>query len=64
MKIAINRCYGGFSPSARAYERYFELKGRKVWFYKQTKYHFNKGGKDELTKIDAESFKKPVRLLI
>ena len=34
MKIAINRCYGGFSLSPRGMEYYLKLKGKKAYFYK------------------------------
>jgi hypothetical protein len=34
MKVVINRCYGGFSLSARAVARIAELQGRKCYFFK------------------------------
>jgi len=37
-RIVINRCFGGFSLSLKAELRYAELKGFKLFFYKQTKY--------------------------
>jgi len=43
MKIAVNRCYGGFSLSLKATKRYAELKGFPVYFYTQTKSHFTDG---------------------
>ncbi len=30
-KVVYNACYGGFSLSREACERYWELKGKKVW---------------------------------
>lgn len=30
-KIVYNKCYGGFSLSKKAVERYFELKGWELW---------------------------------
>jgi hypothetical protein len=51
MKIAVNKCYGGFSLSPLATKRYGELKGIQVYFYKQTKYRF-KDGCDEYVKTD------------
>lgn len=35
MKLVINSCYGGFSLSPRALKRYWELKGKQAYFYKQ-----------------------------
>lgn len=35
MKLVINRCFGGFSLSARAVKRLAELKGRPAYFFKQ-----------------------------
>jgi len=51
MKIAVNKCYGGFSLSNKAIKRLLELKGKECYFYKQTKYSF-KHGKDEYKLID------------
>lgn len=39
MKLVINSCYGGFGLSPKALKRYWELKGKKAYFYKQTKYN-------------------------
>ena len=33
MKIAINKCYGGFSLSFKGMIRYYELKGKTVYAY-------------------------------
>lgn len=38
MEIVINKCFGGFSLSNKAIERYYELKGQKVYFYKETNF--------------------------
>lgn len=59
MKIAINKCYGGFALSKLGYAKYLELKGRECYFYKtiyepQGKYHYQKVNMNDLT--DAESF--------
>lgn len=35
MKIAINRCFGGFVLSPYAEQRYAELTGRECYFFKQ-----------------------------
>ena len=35
MKIVINKCYGGFGLSAKAYKRYLELKGKPCYFFAQ-----------------------------
>ena len=51
MKIAINRCYGGFSLSANAVKRYLELQNKPCYFYNQTKYDFQ-DGKDEWVKCE------------
>ena len=34
MKIVVNRCFGGFSLSAKAVKRLAELQGRKCFFFK------------------------------
>jgi len=42
MKIAINRCYGGFSLSPKAVKMHSELEGKKCFFFKynhETKMH-------------------------
>lgn len=53
MKIAVNKCYGGFSLSMHGYKRYFELMNKEIFFYKQTSFSFNKNsdGKNVYTKI-------------
>lgn len=33
MKVAVNRCHGGFGLSFKAQARYWELKGRPCFFY-------------------------------
>ena len=52
MKIAVNRCYGGFELSPKAIEYYLSLKGLPCYFYKQTKYKHN-AGVNEFTKVST-----------
>ncbi|GAG44527.1 unnamed protein product, partial [marine sediment metagenome] len=54
MKIAINKCFGGFGLSPKAIELYLKKQGKKCFFYKQTKYAFD-GGKEEYTKISIDN---------
>lgn len=35
MKIALNKCFGGFQLSHKAVKRYLELQGKECFFYKQ-----------------------------
>lgn len=42
-KIVINKSYGGFGLSLKAQKRLAELKGKEIYFYKQTKYNFRDG---------------------
>ena len=51
MKIAINKCYGGFSLSDKAIEMIMKRKGLCCYRYKQTKFHHS-DGIDEYTRID------------
>lgn len=51
MKIAVNKCYGGFGLSLLGQKRLAELEGKEIFFYKQSKYSF-KNGKDEYIKIN------------
>ena len=51
MKIAINKCYGGFSLSDKAIEMIMKRKGLKCYRYKQTKFCYS-DGVDEYTRID------------
>ena len=51
MKIAINKCYGGFSLSDKAIEMIMKRKGLKCYRYKQTKFNYS-DGVDEYTRID------------
>ena len=57
MKIAINRCYGGFGLSPLATQLYLKKLGKKCYFYKQTKYSF-KGEIPEYTKITTDEATK------
>ena len=34
MKVAINRCFGGFSLSAKAAKRLMQMQGKEVYFFK------------------------------
>jgi hypothetical protein len=54
MKIAVNRCYGGFDMSNQAVKRYLELIGKECYFYKQTKYNY-KDGVNEFSKCDISN---------
>jgi len=38
MKVVINSCYGGFGLSKEACQRYWDLKGVKVWIEDDTKF--------------------------
>lgn len=51
MKIAINKCYGGFSLSDKAIEMIMKRKGLKCYRYKQTKFRYS-DGVDEYTRAD------------
>ena len=51
MKIVVNRCFGGFGLSPLAIKEYLKLKGKKAFFYEQTKYDF-RNGKDEYKRVD------------
>lgn len=51
MKIAINKCYGGFSLSNKAIEMIMKRKGLGCYKYKQTKFRYS-DGVDEYTRID------------
>lgn len=52
MKIAINRCYGGFSLSDKAIEMIMKRKGLECHRYVQTKYSFE-DGVNEYTKVTS-----------
>ena len=54
MKIAINRCYGGFSLSDKAIEMIMKRKGLECYRYVQTKYSY-KDGVNEYTKITGDN---------
>lgn len=51
MKIVINKCYGGFGLSLLAQKEYLKRKGKKAFFYEQTKYKF-RDGKEEFVRIE------------
>jgi hypothetical protein len=51
MKIVINKCYGGFGLSFPAQKEYLKRKGKKAFFYAQTKYE-HRDGKAEYTRMD------------
>jgi hypothetical protein len=38
MKVVINRCFGGFSLSKEACQRYWDIKGQQVWIEDDTKF--------------------------
>jgi hypothetical protein len=38
MKVVVNRCYGGFSLSKEACQRYWEIKGHQVWIEDEKKF--------------------------
>ena len=54
MKVAVNRCYGGFDLSPKAVKMLMNRKGLNCFMYKQTKYKFD-SGKEEFTRIDETS---------
>lgn len=51
MKIAINKCYGGFSLSDKAIEMIMKRKGLGCYRYKQTKFRY-RDNVDEYTRLD------------
>ena len=51
MKVAINKCYGGFGISNEAEIEYLKLKGLKAYFYEQVKYEY-KDGRNLYKKVD------------
>lgn len=53
MKIAINRCYGGFSLSHKAIEMLMKRKGLGCYRYKQTKFSYY-DGVNEYTRLDGD----------
>ena len=54
MKLVINKCYGGFGLSLLAQQRYFELIGKKAYFYHQTKYTFRDGVEEYERVVDLK----------
>ena len=53
-KIVVNRCFGGFGLSHKAKEYYLNLKGKKAYFYTQTK-HSYRDGCNEYRRVSASS---------
>ena len=53
MKVAINKCFGGFCLSDKAIKRLLNLKDKECFFYKQTKWNFY-DGIDEYSLIDGD----------
>lgn len=53
MKVAINKCFGGFCLSDKAVKRLLNLKDKECFFYKQTKWNFH-DGIDEYSLIDGD----------
>ena len=49
MKVAINRCFGGFGLSSLAISKILKRKGMDCFVYEQTEYEFKKG-KDKYVK--------------
>ena len=58
MKIAINKCHGGFSLSDKAIEMIMKRKGLNYYRYKQTKFRYS-DGVDEYTRIDGIDDNEP-----
>jgi len=54
MKVAVNKCFGGFGLSAKAKARLAELNETKAFFYRQTKYTV-KDGLEGYTRVPADS---------
>ena len=52
MKVAINKCYGGFGISNEAEIEYLKLKGLKAYFYEQVKYEY-KDGRNLYKKVNS-----------
>lgn len=51
MKVVINKCFGGFGLSPEAIKMFLKRKGKKSYFYRQTKYkHID--GKEEYKRMD------------
>jgi hypothetical protein len=53
MEVVINVCFGGFGLSILAEREYLKRKGKKAFFYKQTKYDF-KDVESEYSRIDND----------
>lgn len=53
MEVVINVCFGGFGLSMKGQKEYLKLKGKKAFFYKQTKYGHSNGGVEEHSRMDA-----------
>lgn len=53
MKLAINKCYGGFGISAIAIKEYLKLKGKECFFYKKD---YNKKVYNRVSVEDADNY--------
>ena len=53
VKVAVNRCYGGFGLSPKASKRYLELNGKECHFYTHIKFKHS-DGKEEYKKLTLE----------
>lgn len=51
MKVVINNQHGGFSLSGKAEKEYLKLKGKRAFFYTQTKYK-HRDNKEEWQRVD------------
>ena len=51
MKLAVNRCFGGFSLSPEGEREYLKRKGKTAFFYRITKFKHD-GGVQEYERVD------------
>lgn len=63
MKVVINKCFGGFCISDKAFEKYLDLKG-VTWFKSKEQslgsYSYYKVSEEEYKQIEKECDKSPV----